>query len=584
MKKYALIIITLLVAIYLPKVNAVTKSYVTITDTRVQYRSGAGTDKTILGKVTTGENYYLVTETLFEDTLKNNTCNGGWYQIQVNDTEQGYVCSECVKATIVKDEPTLPPVTPPVEEGNLTCEESLAKKGFPSDYIGSLCALKAKHPAWRFEVLNTDLDWSTSVSKEAACGKSYIASSKAEDVDSTCKNAYTKTWYPASQKAVAYYLDPRNFLNEKEIFMFNTNKYEESLKDSYPALSKNTIGGTDFYSYHLGIGNDLAQIISEAGYNTGISPIFLSSRITQELGSGTSERELYSGVYAGYEGYYNFFNIGVSDSCATTKGVAVCGLSTAKNRGWTSPLIAITGGANEVGESYINKGQYTTYLQKYNLTPTNKSSLYTHQYMTNVAAPSSEAKTAYNTYNKLGVLDAAFVFYIPVFKNMGMNIDNGGNGASGEDANSDKTTISTSTIVTSAGYRYSTSVISQINPGTLAADVKGNLEGVAGAGNIKIYNQNGVETSSGKIGTGFKIGITNQTTTSTLTVIVKGDTSGDGEVNALDLLQIQKNILGNYSLDGAYQNAGDTSGDGVVNALDLLQVQKSILGTYSITQ
>ena len=30
--------------------------------------------------------------------------------------------------------------------------------------------------------------------------------------------------------------------------------------------------------------------------------------------------------------------------------------------------------------------------------------------------------------------------------------------------------------------------------------------------------------------------------------------------------------------------AGDTSSDGSINALDLLQIQKSILGTYSIVQ
>ena len=48
-----------------------------------------------------------------------------------------------------------------------------------------------------------------------------------------------------------------------------------------------------------------------------------------------------------------------------------------------------------------------------------------------------------------------------------------------------------------------------------------------------------------------------------LEVVVKGDTSGDGEINALDLLQIQKSILGTYTLSGASLKAGDTSGDGV---------------------
>ena len=72
--------------------------------------------------------------------------------------------------------------------------------------------------------------------------------------------------------------------------------------------------------------------------------------------------------------------------------------------------------------------------------------------------------------------------------------------------------------------------------------------------------------------------------TEVLEVIIKGDTSGDGVINALDLLQVQKNILGTYTLTGAYLEAADTSKDGVVNALDLLQVQKNILGTFEIEQ
>ena len=82
----------------------------------------------------------------------------------------------------------------------------------------------------------------------------------------------------------------------------------------------------------------------------------------------------------------------------------------------------------------------------------------------------------------------------------------------------------------------------------------------------------------------LKVNIKNSSETRTLTVVIYGDTSGDGVINALDLLQVQKNILGTYSLSGAYSSAGDTSKDGTINALDLLQVQKNILGTYNISQ
>ncbi len=50
------------------------------------------------------------------------------------------------------------------------------------------------------------------------------------------------------------------------------------------------------------------------------------------------------------------------------------------------------------------------------------------------------------------------------------------------------------------------------------------------------------------------------------------------------MLQVQKSILGSYDLTEEQKKAGDASGDGKINALDLLQIQKSILGSYEIKQ
>ena len=36
----------------------------------------------------------------------------------------------------------------------------------------------------------------------------------------------------------------------------------------------------------------------------------------------------------------------------------------------------------------------------------------------NIVAPASEASSSYNTYSNLNMLEANFVFYIPVFNNM----------------------------------------------------------------------------------------------------------------------------------------------------------------------
>lgn len=73
--------------------------------------------------------------------------------------------------------------------------------------------------------------------------------------------------------------------------------------------------------------------------------------------------------------------------------------------------------------------------------------------------------------------------------------------------------------------------------------------------------------------------------TVTITNIVKytkGDINGDGRVDALDLLKLKKNLLGQEGLSAAGSLAADISGDGKVDALDLLQLKKYLLGQISL--
>ncbi len=87
-------------------------------------------------------------------------------------------------------------------------------------------------------------------------------------------------------------------------------------------------------------------------------------------------------------------------------------------RPWTSPKKAILGGAEWMSASYINKGQFTSYLKKFNVNPNAASSVYNHQYMANLAAPYSEAYSSYTSYQKNGLLNLALEFTIPIFNNM----------------------------------------------------------------------------------------------------------------------------------------------------------------------
>lgn len=541
-------------------------------------RTGPGTQNKRITSLYTGSYYNLVVDQTFADTNNHYDCNSDWYQVYYNGIDVGYVCGDHVDVIHSYNTDDVAPQT--------TCEVEMSNLGFPSSYWGGLCALKERHPNWQFVALQTGIDWSYAVERESSCGKSYIQTSNEEFMDRSCNNQYgwDSSWKNASQTAVAYYMDPRNFLSESYIFQFEYLKYSSSLDNYYSSSVLGIIQNSNFYTYHLGLNNNLVDIITAVGKEVDVSPTFLAARIYQELGSGTSLYNLYSGRYEGYEDYYNFYNYGVNDSCATTNGTTYCGLSYAKNNGWKGVTTAIKGGASSISSSYINVGQYTTYLQKFNLIPTNMNQQFTHQFQTNIVAPSSESITSYKSYNEVGLLNQAFVFYIPVFTNMNATISNSNSGGTGEEPSTDPSTMDISTIVTSSGYKYQSGYMTGVEVGTDVSTVKGSLESVAGLNNIIVFDSSGNIINSGIVKTGMKIQINNAYGSETLQIAIKGDTSGDGVINVLDLLQVQKNILGVYNFSGVHKLAADTSGDGIINVLDLLQIQKNILGVSSIQQ
>lgn len=160
-----------------------------------------------------------------------------------------------------------------------------------------------------------------------------------------------------------------------------------------------------------------------------MSPYHLASRIKQEVGPFLSHNSI-SGTVPGYEALYNFYNIGATSS-PEPMGAIKNGLQYARDgKGasqatkdkyripWNTKEKAITGGSIFIGSSYINVGQNTIYLQKFDVNDDRPGTLFTHQYMTNVLAPYSEAKSIYNGYQKSGLLDLDMTFIIPVYNNM----------------------------------------------------------------------------------------------------------------------------------------------------------------------
>lgn len=101
---------------------------------------------------------------------------------------------------------------------------------------------------------------------------------------------------------------------------------------------------------------------------------------------------------------------------------------------------------------------------------------------------------------------------------------------------------------------------------------------------VKITDSNGNEKNNKSFATGDKISITSAGEEKSYIVVIYGDTSGNGKIDPLDLLRVQKHILDVNDLSGAYLKAGDANKDGKINPLDLLIIQKHILEVSYIKQ
>lgn len=282
---------------------------------------------------------------------------------------------------------------------------------FPESYRSALEALKQKHPNWTFVRQNTGLDFQTVINNELQGGKSLVYKSYGD----YCKEGqHSPNWYFASEDVLKLYMDPRNSLHENAIFQFEQLTYNESYhtEAAVETFLKNTFMNSNSPAPKTDM--TFSHIFWAIGAEQQVSPFHLAARVYQEQGQGTSP--LISGNYPGYEGYYNYFNISASGS--TNEQVITNGLNYARNNGWDNAYASILGGANVISANYIKKGQDTLYLQKFNVSTTASNPVYTHQYMQNIAAPTSEALSMKKLYESAGALENTFVFKIPVYENM----------------------------------------------------------------------------------------------------------------------------------------------------------------------
>ena len=494
----------------------------TVNATTLNVRSTPGTTGSVVKKLAYGAAVTVVSETAGSDGKT-------WYKIQFSSgsgTQEGYVRSDYIKF----------PVSYSYDS---TFENYLNSQGFPESYKVSLRTLHTEHPTWVFQAQKTGLNWSDVMAAEGAVGTNLVSKSSISSWKSTEYGAYDwntgiwtgfdgSSWVAASKDIVAYYMDPRNFLNDTYVFQFLHHAYDSNAQtregltslitgtflektpesttaatqsvqettgsgnspvvnnsgstgtsgslqqgESYgPGMSTGTSGGTSSGSssgstgsqgvslegpgstvsstisqrkvittalpeveYGPGMdassitddntgasntspvptGQTYVDIIMKAAAQTGVNPYVLGAMILQEQGTGKSGS--ISGKTAGYEGYYNFFNVGAFASgsmSAITRGLWYASQSGSYGRPWNSIEKSIIGGATYYSENFLKNGQDTFYLKKLKVQGSN---LYKHQYMTNVEGAAGEGAKLARAYTD-AMKKQALVFKIPVFNNM----------------------------------------------------------------------------------------------------------------------------------------------------------------------
>jgi len=527
-------------------------------------------------------------------------------------------------------------------ENDADFEAYLTAQKFPEDYKEKLRLIHAEYPTWVFNAQHLSMTWAEALAAETKHGLNTTNQGDGwKSMEYGSYNWSTNTYVDvdggyvtADPAVVAYFMDPRNFLDSTYVFQFENLAYDnahtlEGVKGILPDR---------FDPY--------AEDLLKAAKDAKVNAYFLATRMTQE-GSKID------GTLEGYPNVYNFFNIGAY--AHSGRGAVTNGAIYAQNKGWTTPYKCILASAEDIGKRYINKGQNTLYYQKFNVV-NSSSGYYINQYMTNVMAPYSESGI------RAGKATAAdkggtLTFVIPVYKDMpaaaatkpattgnnnnflnSITVSNctvsptfnrytlSYSGDVGEAVTSvtvsavknaaDATVTGTGTIqlmpgenvipivvtatsgqtrtytvtitrnadikpedmpkITGTTYSVGT-VISKVQPNT---SVAGFLSALAvQKGTAKLYTSAGTAKTDGVVATGDILRLySGSVLCSEYPVVIHGDVNGDGKATSIDLRMIQKQILGVAKLNGYGYTTADVNRDGKISSIDLRMIQKYILG------
>lgn len=503
---------------------------------------------------------------------------------------------------------------------------------FPETYQSKLKDLQTLYPSWTFTAYYTGITWDDFIKEETSL---HLRNTVIKSSNSLWKDTCEKVasgYACASKSILKYYSDPRNFLNESGIFQFLEMTYNSSsqTEQGVQGIIASTFMNKSI-TFNLNgqeVTMPYSQIIMEAARESKMSPYSIAIKIRQEVGNNGSNSV--SGHYVAkngtiYDGYYNFFNYGAYD-----EGDAIAnGLEYAKNKGWTNPYIAIVEGAKLMANSYTNAGQNTAYFYKWDVVGSEPSQLFSHQYMTNIQDPSSQAKNLFNTYATNNLLNAPLNFIIPVFENMPQvnslptTIDTNLSTSyylTGTDVRLRQTPSTSSSILatlekyevvtvlewnsaTANDLQWAKVQLSNGNVGYIAnkylAPCNNNtstqniridgeylivspnktMSQIASALNVTQYSvTKNDKTQVGTneiIQTGYIYTIDNKT----YKVIVLGDVYTDGIIDSRDYMKIKNHIMATSILDIEGIKAANTYADDIIDSRDYMKIKNHIMGT-----
>lgn len=274
-------------------------------------------------------------------------------------------------------------------------------------FKAKLDAVKRERPGWKIRIMETGLDWNEVIRREGdgvgRSPRSLVQGKYGEWIVSN-QTYDNGSWRAASDKAISYVMDPRNWLNpnNSSILQFMQLSYFEVSDENVKTALKDT-----FFD-----NMDNARIINNVSRDYNINVFFVVARIIQEQGyKGSATWKMDSDG----KSYYNPFNINASGNGVSE--IIKNALQRAKDKGWDTFEKGLRGGIEKIGTDYINEKQDTLYLQKFDVE--SKGTLYSHQYMQNIDAPRTEASILKSKMDKInGVLDNNVVLLIPVYNNM----------------------------------------------------------------------------------------------------------------------------------------------------------------------